>query len=525
MAAQAHVDGVELDVRCAQVKAPLSWSDLSLGSITVQVTKSARRPDAGDTRATRTLFVNPGGPGAPADWITPYVSWLEPDLRKLHDVVGVDPRGTGGSTPLACELYGDGVRDYRNPSQATIAAQQNAAKRTVADCVAKNGTYLRQITTANTVRDLDLVRALLGRDKIDFLGVSAGTWLGAHYAQTFPTRVGRFVLDSNTRFAGGWRDSFALQPHGFQRRFEDQFLGWAARRHDRYGLGTTKARVLATYQTVRADAAAGALPLTPNQLDMGLAVSMYADTQFYEAASLLENVRDLAQINRRARSAPGRAVPRAELQRAQIAARAITRMVGSVRRAGPSAADTVFMAIQCNDTAWSRSPQSYVTEGLTLGKRNWLIGYGWVSSYCAYWPWTPAPSVPITGRGIPEMLMVQTELDPATPWEGASFTERMTAGTRLLAVDNQGNHAAYIGDNSCVERAVSNYLTQGALPPRNRVCAAVRLPEDDRVWAVGTRVPRGRPAQSTRWPVVRGEAAAAARKEAARRIADSLRLR
>ncbi len=109
---------------------------------------------------------------------------------------------------------------------------------------------------------MDLVRSILGESKISYLGLSAGTWLGAAYAFEFPHRVDRFVLDGVVDFTTYWEDVFLRQPRAFQRRFEVDFLPWIARYSDRYQYGATAAAANAMYEARRA-----ALGLHP--LDMG----------------------------------------------------------------------------------------------------------------------------------------------------------------------------------------------------------------------------------------------------------------
>lgn len=479
-----------LVTECARLKTPMSWSNLSLGSITLQVTRTRRLRAAGDARATRTLMVNPGGPGVAAGEMAPYTAYLEPEVRALDDIVAVDPRGTGLSTPLTCTFYADGITDYRTPTAAEIAAQQAAWKKTVTACAAQSPVMLRNITTNNTVRDHDLVRALLGVEQVDFLGISAGTWLASHYGQAFPSRVGRFVLDSNTQFTSTWRTSFGWQPKGFQRRTERQFYAWLARKHARYGLGSSVAVVKANIDGIRSAAAKGLVEgQSPRTIDDAILSTMYADFQFPDLANVLREWYLAAR-----RTTKPTAVPKPENYR--------------------SSEDTVFVAIQCNDSTWSKSPAAYVTDGLTKGKAYPLLGYDQVASPCAYWPFAPSIAPVPTGAAVPPMLMVQNEVDPATPWEGASLAERASANTRMLVVDDAGAHGAYLGENSCVEQNVTAYLTTGALPAGS-VCAGLPLPDETVVYPVSVHHTGTPVARSTKWAPVRTTLATTIRKKIA----------
>ncbi|MDO5710799.1 MAG: alpha/beta hydrolase, partial [Micrococcales bacterium] len=457
--------GTRTVVECTRVQTPLAWSNLSKGSGYLQISRVRRVKAAGDTRATRLLLVNPGGPGVTADWLAPTVAALEPAVHATHDIVAVDPRGTGPSLPAPCATVADNVRDRRAPSKAVIGAQQRAVQRTVAQCAARFGRVLPQLSTLNTIRDHDLVRSVLGHQVVDFYGVSAGTWMAARYADLFPARVGRFVLDSNTQFAADWRTSFAFQPQGFQRRFERQFLPWAARRHADFGIGSTTTAVRATYNRLRSAAAGGRLPgMSPANLDDLVVEKLYTDIGFGELADELADLRAQVQAKRPA-AGTGRAAVSAGTQ------------------------DTVFMAIQCNDSRWSKDPASYVAEGMRLGGRFPLLGFSWVTSPCAYWPYAPVatPRTRIAKRT--QLLMVQSELDPATPYEGALAAHRARPETVLVSVQDQGNHGVWLGENSCVEQTVRSYLTKGRMPARDLVCAGLPLPGDRLAYAVASPLP------------------------------------
>ncbi|GMA41344.1 hypothetical protein GCM10025883_33890 [Mobilicoccus caccae] len=383
-------------VECTTMRVPLDHARPAKGSITLKVT---RVRSSAPGRSTRTLFVNPGGPGVAADWMAPALAAHAPELHRSHVIVAVDPRGTGGSTPADCTLESAPVSEVRDPDAAELKALQASMATTVSRCVARHGRLLPHISTAATVADMEAVRARLGAGTVDWYGVSAGTWLGARYAQTHPRRVGRIVLDSVVDITTTWRGSFAEQPRGFQRRYTRQFAPWVARHHSVYGLGATPAAVLARIEAIRGQAVRGTLgAVTPADLDVVIADRLYHDASFMRMAEdlsvLAEGASDaeLEQLRREAETA---------FDNGQ----------------GPlTAEDTVFMAVQCNDFAWSRSQSSYVEEGRRLGKAYPLIGWTWLTSPCATWPYRAKPLTPIRRHSLPAGLILQNELDPATPW-------------------------------------------------------------------------------------------------------------
>ena len=474
LALAADITAPRALVECATVRTPLDWSDLGAGSITLALTRvrDARSP-VHVTTATpanrRLLLVNPGGPGAEAGWLAPAVAARSGTLLASHDIVAVDPRGSGGSTPIVCPVVHDGLTDLRNADTKSLSAMQAAVRATVNGCVAANGRLLRHLSSDNMAGDLDLVRRLLGRTTTDFYGVSAGSWLGARYAHRYPAATGRFVFDGNTEFTATWRESFAWQPLGFQRRLEQQFYPWAARHHRVYGLGSTAAAVKRSHETVRAALASGRLPeMTPRELDNQVVEALYQDAGFL---TLAEQLRDMHR-----RAAPAVTGATARPIRAPLAP------VGE-HEADPE--ETAFMAVQCNDSGPVASPASYAAEGNALGATYPLLGYEWLTSPCAYWPWPASVSATPPRRPLPRMLMVQTEFDPATPWEGALRAHRANPATRLIGVEDQGSHGAYLTENACVAKTVNTYLTRGTLPAKDVVCPGLPLPRETRTYPVG----------------------------------------
>lgn len=453
---------------CAKVKAPKDYSDPGKGEIDVMVTRTAPSKTPAEQRV---LMTNPGGPGAPSGAFSVITAALSP-LGTSHTVIGVDPRGVGGGTRVTCKSYGvRGLNDYRDLSDSDISNLQRAAKKTVDDCVSANGDLLPYITTANTARDHELVRQLVKTDKVDYYGVSAGTWLGAYYSTLFPNHVGRFVLDSNTEFTGSFQDSFGTQPMSFQRRFADQLLPWLARQNSTYDLGTTKDDVGKTYEDIRKAAGEGKLgQFEPIILDNIVAHTLYSDRGFESSGALLA-------LLKRAMNGDSQALATAE---------GAAGGGGSQQELDDSRnQNTVFMAIRCNDTSWDKDPNSYVKTVKENGPKYPLVGYYDVANECAYWPYK-AQDMKVDTSKAPQMLLVQTEDDPATAYEGGLKAHKASTNTRFLSVDDQGNHGAVLGGgNLCVEQQAYGFLQTGKLMDKDAVCPGVALPKDGQVHSVG----------------------------------------
>ncbi len=372
-------------LQCATMLAPRDWKTPEAGvdvRIRVSRLKSVKATDPG------MLFTNPGGPGAEgADLPLLLVSAERKKLMAGQDVYGMDVRGTGGSSNLTCGGARDLSVDPRVRSQANIGLLLDAAELTARACAVAGGGLREYVTTAQTVQDVDLLRRIAGQEKTNWLGFSAGTWLGAHYATAFPQHTGRMVFDSNVDFTSTWQASFARQPLGFQRRFESDFAPWVARHHSVYGLGTTKEAVIASYERLRSRMTADAPVEDAVTLDDIVAGTMYAKMLFPDAAAALADLNGYV-----------RAQSSGKFRTADQYAAKVGRRVAAIERTGlrrtfsGDAASTTFLAITCQDTPWSGGVQRLRTASSEAGKKYPLIGWATISQ--------PAPS----GTGRPRRL-------------------------------------------------------------------------------------------------------------------------
>ncbi|MGY2063164.1 alpha/beta fold hydrolase, partial [Nocardia gipuzkoensis] len=164
------------------------------------------------------------------------------DVRARYDMIGMDPRGIGRSAPTRCGWpVGLSLRSAgAEPAEFDrgVAFARDLAER----CHSAEGKRLPQITTRNTARDMDVIRAVLGEDRISYYGTSYGTYLGAVYAQMFPERVDRFVFDGAAdpdRYGMGmFQDMVATNEQAL-----DEWSDWAAERDNEYHFGTTRSAV------------------------------------------------------------------------------------------------------------------------------------------------------------------------------------------------------------------------------------------------------------------------------------------
>ncbi|HEX5533858.1 MAG TPA: alpha/beta fold hydrolase, partial [Actinomycetales bacterium] len=184
--------------QCTRVTVPLDWQDpegktLQLAVVRLPATKRGDRLGA--------VVLNPGGPGASGvQYVGEYGQYVTTkQLRSRYDVVGFDPRGVGASDPVDClpdQQLDQYLAEDADPEQpGGLAVMRSEAKTFVNGCERLSGGLLPYIGTSSAARDMDVLRAVLGEQRLNYLGKSYGTLLGATYAGLFPNRVGRMVLD------------------------------------------------------------------------------------------------------------------------------------------------------------------------------------------------------------------------------------------------------------------------------------------------------------------------------------------
>ena len=250
-------------LRCALVRAPLDWGNPAHGDITLAVMRLA----AGKPEARRgALLFNPGGPGVDGLNLTfrlwdafagssPADAQGARQLRLLdeYDMVGFSPRGVGASTQLQCgtnepsRFVDYSVTGWDTPGN--LANVHYNGRKTAEAC--QKNPLTPHISTEAMARDMDLLRSLLGDDKLNYVGYSYGSWLGAWYAGLFPDKVGRMVLDSVMDFGVTMEQALLhAQPPARQRLFDEVLAPYAARHADYFRLGTSAAEVRAAVQAL-----------------------------------------------------------------------------------------------------------------------------------------------------------------------------------------------------------------------------------------------------------------------------------
>jgi len=439
--------------QCASLLVPLDYSHPSGATLHIAV---VRQPSAGSHEGS--LIVNPGGPGASGIGFEEEAASAFSQLTNHYDLVSFDPRGVGQSDPIRC-LSSAQLDAYINidpvpANAAQLTALVNEAKLFANDCYKRNGSYLEHVGTIDQARDMDVLRAALGDAKLTYYGASYGTYLGAKYAQLFPTHIRAMVLDGALNPDESVTQENLVQAKGFQADLED-FLA-ACVRSGSCPLGSSDGAALADVDALRARLTS--TPETVNGRELGageffegLAAGLYSPSDWPDLWKSLGN----------AQAGDGTDL--------LLFADSLTE-----RQSDGSYTNLIEsnMAINCIDRPSPRSLSTYVANAKAFAKQapdfGAAIEYG--SMPCAFWHVPPVEQLhKITAPGAPPILVIGTTRDPATPYVWAQALAKQLSSGVLLTYVGDG-HTAYLRHDSCVDAVVQSYVDDLVTPKPGTTC-------------------------------------------------------
>jgi pimeloyl-ACP methyl ester carboxylesterase len=438
-------------VQCGTLRVPADWARPRGPSAVLTI---ARRKATNPARRIGALLVNPGGPGGSAvDFTFGAPTFFGADLLARFDIIGMDPRGVGRSTPVLCS------RDLvdAQPSPLIETAQQYATtvahnRKLAADCAARTGPVFPHVDTLSVTRDMDAVRTALGEEKISFYGASYGTLLGLQYAQRYPTRLRALALDSVMDHSSTPAGFLVQETDAAEDAF-GQFVAWCARDTNCVLKGQNLPKLWAT---ATARARAGTLPNPydpPNKLRLsdliGAAFAAFYEPQWYSFAYYL-------------RDALGPAP--------------------AARTAAPPPVDLIdhsFPAVICED--WHLPIAGFPDlrrhlQSLAQRAPRMLFSPLALSAVtgCLGWPSPPDnPQSPLTPPpGLGPVLLVNARHDPATAYPWAQRVAGQLGPTATLLPYEGWGHVIY-SRSPCVSAAVDKYLTTLTRPAPTTTCPPV----------------------------------------------------
>jgi pimeloyl-ACP methyl ester carboxylesterase len=410
------------------------------------------------------LIINPGGPGESGiEAAASLVEGMPQPVRQQFDLVGFDPRGVGASTPsLWCNSDADNDRLRADPqvdySPEGVEHIEKTTKEFIQRCVDKMGDeFLANVGTQNVAKDLDALRAAVGDDKINYLGYSYGTRIGAAYAEAYPDKVRAMVLDGAVDPNADPIQADIDQAQAFQKAFDD-YAADCAKEPD-CPLGTDRAKSVAVYRDL-------VDPLVDKPMKTrdprGLA---YSD-------AIVGTIMALYSPNL------WRHLTQGLTEMTEGRGDTMLALADMYMRRDPQGhytnATDARVAINCVDQPAVTDREKIVAEDKRLREVAPFMSYGGFTGHaplstCAFWP-VPATSTPhiASAPGLPPVLVISTTGDPATPFQAGVDLAKQLGGSLLTFKGTQ--HTVAFQGEQCVDDYVSDYLVDLKLPPVGATC-------------------------------------------------------
>lgn len=460
--------GLPAPIQCGWVTVPLDYAKPNGKKIKLAVDRHVSTGTKGERQGA--LIYNPGGPGGSGMRFPTRVTAKNPlwtKTAKAYDFVGFDPRGVGRSAPISCvdpqEFVKAPKADPVPDSEADKRAQRKLAREYAEGCAERSGWMLPHMTTPNTARDLDVIRAALGERKLNFLGVSYGTYLGAVYGTLFPTHVRRMVVDSvvNPSRESIWYRANLNQDIAFQMRWDD-WKAWVAEHDSVYGIGDTPQKVEKEWLKLRAAAKKKPIGGVVGPAEL---IGFFQSAPYYDSAW--------------APTAKTWSAYRAGDTQALIDA-AAPDMSDLAGNASAENGNAVYTAVECADAKWPTSWRTWDRDNTRLHEKYPFMTWAnaWMNLPCATWPTKQQTPLNVkTGKGLPPVLIVQATRDAATPYEGAVELHKRFKGSRLITEKGAGSHGVTGLVNPCVNERVDTYLLTGRTDRRDVTCTPHATPK------------------------------------------------
>ncbi len=439
-------------VRCSLLTVPLDYAKPTGRTATVGV---LRKPAAKDRVGA--LVLNPGGPGVSG--MTAAVSIGNQvegsEIADRFDLVGFDPRGIGVSRPrLTCLTGPEMDADRAEPQEDTVAAVEAENKDFAAKCAERSGgvDVLANAGTRDVVRDMDVLRSVLGEEKLTYVGYSYGTRIGTAYAEAFPGNVRAMVLDGAVDPLEDPVQQAIGQSKGFDSALAD-FFAWCADKASCAVKTKDDLRTLITALEGEPLPVANRA-LSASDATTGIAAALYSDETWSVLAKALGELRS---------GAGDTLMLLADLY------------LGRDDDGEYSGTIDALVAVRCVDEPriTDRARVDVVTRQIAEATRGSFMADTDpplpALDVCAFWP-APNTATPHQPRvdGVPPLLVVSTTGDPATPYQ-AGVNLAKALNSRLLTYEAT-QHTAFLQGDACVDDVGARYLVDLALPAADLTC-------------------------------------------------------
>ena len=450
---------------CAVVTVPLDYAKPQGETISIAMKKRA----ATGGHPQGALFINPGGPGdSGVAFAEQAGTSFAPELLSAYDVIGFDPRGVSSSTAITCTTDDDsantaepsptasagaasGTGSFEEWSEATRQSFQDLADQCAANT--KPAALLDHVDTVSAARDLDILRALAGQEKLNYLGFSYGTYLASVYAETFPGNTGRMVLDGAIDPSLSLADQGLGQATGFEQALRT-YVDYCQASTGCPLSGGTDAGVQQVRDLVTSANSSPLVTSDPNRTVAGSDIVSALSEYLYSSEqnwAPLTSALDQA-INYR----DGSLFAAQEDQAA----------------ASKDDSGGAFQTVTCLDYPVEGDTATWAAQYEEAKRVAPIFGDSstGMDLVCSVWGHngTRKPTQ-IHAHGAAPILVVGTTGDPATPYAWAqSLADQLDSG-QLLTWEGTG-HTAYGGDAPCINDAVDTYLLTGTMPKKGLTC-------------------------------------------------------
>ncbi|AQU66670.1 peptidase [Streptomyces niveus] len=445
---------------CATMTAPLDYAKPKGATIPLALIR-AKTSDPG--KRIGSLVFNFGGPGGSGVTGLPSFGKDYEKLRTRYDLVSFDPRGVGRSEPVECkddkQLDAYYARDMTPDDSAEEKSYVDGLKWYAGGCEQKSGKELPFVGTVNAARDMELMRQVLGDDKLNYFGISYGTELGGVYAHLYPKSVGRTVFDAVVDPTESSEQGSLGQAKGFQLALTN-FAKDCVSRGDACTLPGSTPQEIQNFVVGLLDRldkkpinGFGGRQLTETQATNGIAQALYSK----EYWPLLEQGLDEAD--------GGSGALLLVLSDA---------MNGRNEKGRYSNIQAANAAVNCVDSKQRYTLAQTKAKLAEFRKVSPVFGdfLGWGLLGCSEWPVPGEWDKPdVSAPGAAPILVIGNTGDPATPYEGArAMVKALGKGVGVeLTYEGQG-HGAYNSGSTCVQNAVNGYLLDGKVPKNGTVC-------------------------------------------------------
>jgi pimeloyl-ACP methyl ester carboxylesterase len=448
--------------QCAEIQVPVDYQNPGNASLTLALKKLSAKQSSNKVGS---LLINPGGPGGSG---TDYVTYAEDAFGKRlmdsFDIIGFDPRGVALSTPLDCLtdkevdefIAFDGTPDTDQELKESLQLSINLAK----GCEAVENNLIAHVGTQEAARDMDIIRELVGDEKLNFLGASYGTYLGGMYAELFPDKVGRLVLDGAVDPSLSGEEQSFDQAVGLDtalKRFVED-----CPKHDDCPLTQKGAAGVKEIRDFLDSLDSKPLKTEDPERILTQAMGVYAVAGFLYSDEWWSYMR---QSLATAFEGDGTDLL------------VIVDLFNERKDDGTFAtnATEAIYAINCFD-----EPSNATEEQVREFAKTWIKDapvfgdyLAWGNLACSIWPVKdPNPINKFVAQGAAPIVVVGTKFDPATPYKWAIGLSSQLSSSVLLTYEGDG-HTAYMRGSECIDKEIENYLVDGIVPAKNIVCPAI----------------------------------------------------